>query len=235
MSINIVFSIEFDGVQYSSLEEAEAAIYAESQEESQDWNEIIDQKPKKISKKLYKAIEFYINKTESFIDILTNFQISLDSSPVEIEEKEKLLVSINETISFLDELSYNMMWLETAKGFNELMATINKDLHEFKANMSDLYIEYIIKLANNSIFKIESSIEIAKKPIKTLKILCPKYKTNLEKIDIYNTNIYLIIDEAKLNLKDETYGLAKRDITKAQESVRMVNKGLMKVYEKCGL
>gem|GEM_PF-3320568 len=33
ISINIAFAIEFDGVNYISLEEAEAAIYAEAIEE----------------------------------------------------------------------------------------------------------------------------------------------------------------------------------------------------------
>gem|GEM_PF-3219505 len=113
------------------------------------------------------------------------------------------------------------------------MVNVNKDLREFKANISDLYIEYIIKLANDSIVEIVTSIESAEKPIQILKQICPKYISNLDKIDNYNKNINTILDEARQNLKDETYGLAKRDISKAQESVRMVNKGLMKVYEIC--
>gem|GEM_PF-3095562 len=40
---------------------------------------------------------------------MSDFQINVDSTPIDITEKEKLLESIYETRVFLDELSYNMM------------------------------------------------------------------------------------------------------------------------------
>ncbi len=167
--------------------------------------------------------------------ILNKFQSNIDATPINIEEKNNLLNSINETINYLDDLNYNLMATDNSQKFNALVRNINKELLEYKANMSDLYVEYTIKLSNNSIKKIETSVNIANKPIQILKKLCPKYQRNLEKIDTYNQKINTILDKARLELKNETYNLAKRDISKAQASVRMVNKGLMKVYEKCGL